>query len=1033
MTTLNTLPLAGLQPILAYLDLTSLTRLFSTFDLRLQRLLTSPNVTDCQVIAFAGDVPKGALRYFLRSIRNVRRLLFNNAVNSEDPTLPLLMTLNPVELGFRGGLYHPSPSQSLQSRPEAQESVAVSEYFTKTDFPKLSLLTPRLTQLIVDCTSLSSFFNLSIAEAELSFPSTLTSIQTSVSDSVLPTFLGALPRTMHSITLTRESIVAAKLPFDSFPHLQTLTLECSFLKNPSFELPQSLRSLTLLCQLTYPYASLQKSKTFRFLPQLSDLRIENVWGYPLPVANLDLCQILPSSVISLHLDLLTKKFDDISFPSNISYLHLDHHGCNANVPIIFKTLSLFPKLTHFGLLASMSLDDVDPKLPSSTIASSLPRSLTSLEMTKSLNSKQVLCQMPTSLTELTLGSFEFDHLQLSDISSHLPNCRLHVKKEICIWNSGELLIQDEDVRKAWFGDGSAGAAIDLPVFRRALHAYFQKHKLDVKLDASSFSRAPIPHACEKFIGDSDGFDCDDYIIHNIIGADVLNHQLTTLVIDDLQIEVELLGNLRSLTHFDAGRAFHINGAFPWPSFPRLSFFSCESTQDSRPDHLPESLQLRHFHAPLWSFTACSILANNWKDMTAFNIQIISMADYNIIDFLTKSVNAKTRSNMHVDITYFASGCLLSDTHKYVDLTYEGICSETAAALQTKLGEPMPVPLSFGFGSTKPTTPSKTASSSTASIENDTIGRVVGTLTTCSNQWNSVIYLPKSTISADISLPYDWSLHSNLLKARPLLGYETRPQPGQSPLWFKSLPLPTFSSSLVRLSLLHVNTSEEWLHLLPPTLSFLRLLLWKSLSKVGTVFPKNLATLVLESEDSLALPQSIPFKLDSLPKTLENLAIISASMIFPLEASSSEETSIEFPHLNRVIISGVRPYSAPVLVQRLPLATIQSFTIQYDNVAEAWTSSLDESAFKESASDGLKQRVKDFLLPKEMKYDLASILNAEIRELALDVPASPSTAVTSPTAAFSSSFASFSSVKNVTSPTGSSTTTTTRRAVRPPRK
>lgn len=117
---LNTIPLAGLRPILSYVDLKSLIKLYATFDRKIQTMLSSPNaLADLCIKAARGGILVAPYRYFIGAIRSVHCLKVESDAKWAPTSISLLQTLNPRKLVIGAGFLHPSVRRMLS---EAQQS-----------------------------------------------------------------------------------------------------------------------------------------------------------------------------------------------------------------------------------------------------------------------------------------------------------------------------------------------------------------------------------------------------------------------------------------------------------------------------------------------------------------------------------------------------------------------------------------------------------------------------------------------------------------------------------------------------------------------------------------------------------------------------------------------------------------------------------------------------------------------------------------------------------------------------------------------
>ena len=227
-TELGNLPLDGMRPILSFLDLTSLVKLFATFDRKIQRLLSAPGAFTYLRILPIVTVPRAPLRYFLMSVNNVSHLEFANGVKWAAPTLSLLKTLNPCYLHLSPGFLHESVHallMDLQSSPNDEHLRSLAKNMTDSLLPDFAQLTPRLESLLLPTIGLIAntqrAFPLETLKT-LSLPPSLTSLESDFFD--VPIDLSSLPPTLRSLSLPPPQNLDFATLFRRFQVLQRLTL-----------------------------------------------------------------------------------------------------------------------------------------------------------------------------------------------------------------------------------------------------------------------------------------------------------------------------------------------------------------------------------------------------------------------------------------------------------------------------------------------------------------------------------------------------------------------------------------------------------------------------------------------------------------------------------------------------------------------------------------------------------------------------------------------------------------------------------------
>ena len=150
-SSLNTLPLDGLRPILSYLDLKSLIKLFATFDRKIQVLLSSPNAfAYLRIEALGPEMPRTPYRYFVSSIRNVTHLRLGDEIKWSPYSISFLQTLNPRHLTIGADILHESVQLMLRYAKNSSSNEVLrrlAQHFDPYGIPNFPLLTPRLETL----------------------------------------------------------------------------------------------------------------------------------------------------------------------------------------------------------------------------------------------------------------------------------------------------------------------------------------------------------------------------------------------------------------------------------------------------------------------------------------------------------------------------------------------------------------------------------------------------------------------------------------------------------------------------------------------------------------------------------------------------------------------------------------------------------------------------------------------------------------------------------------------------------------------
>ena len=371
MTCLNNLPLAFISPILEYVDIVSLVKLYATFDRRLQKLLSSNGALLKLTISSLISVPKAPLRYFLTAVKSVKELSFEKNVNWSVITLPLLSSFSPQILELDAQLLHPSVFNLLadyNANPEDPFLKQFASYLLPTGFPRLCNLTPRLHTLVINC----SIDN--VVRASHPKSSTLT------------LFKDSLPPSLTSLSLSHLSGTAA--------HAFRSIIEA---------IPTSLRSLSL--HLARDPVAFPLEDVFRQCPHIETFYLDNA-----DILTIAVPFDYPKFLTVLHLTRLNRvPFDFLSHPA-LKESSLVELVLKVNYPEL-KAISIPKERLYFG--------------PQLKFAQYLPSTLKSLTLSGGIirnhpNDILLVADLPPSLTSLELVT-DFVNPSLLDLLRPLVN------------------------------------------------------------------------------------------------------------------------------------------------------------------------------------------------------------------------------------------------------------------------------------------------------------------------------------------------------------------------------------------------------------------------------------------------------------------------------------------------------------------------------------------------------------------------------------------------------------------------------------
>ena len=296
---LNTLPLDGIRPILSYVDIISLIKLYATFDRKIQTLLSCPNAFAYLSIKAAGKgMPRAPYRYFVSSIRNVAYLKLENDVQWSPASISLLLTLNPRHLELGDNILHDSVSLMLAdfAKDRTNEVLrSLAKNFNRRGLPNFPLLTPRLETLII---SRGSF---KLGVYGLTVPDTLTTLKVPEDFSV-DSLLFQMPPSITHLALKDSYLLDGVA--ERFKALQTLSIRTNngqirSLLSPSFSFPLTLDTLELdvppFEDALFDHPAFRRSS-------VSVMKLSGNVKLVDPSTGLGLAQWLPSTLKTLRLD-----------------------------------------------------------------------------------------------------------------------------------------------------------------------------------------------------------------------------------------------------------------------------------------------------------------------------------------------------------------------------------------------------------------------------------------------------------------------------------------------------------------------------------------------------------------------------------------------------------------------------------------------------------------------------------------------------------------------------------------------------------
>ena len=962
---LRDLPLEAMRPILMYCDLQSLIALYSTFDSRIQRMLRSRMAIPLLDLEPLRVLPRGPARYLVRSLQHIERLELPHGAEWSPSSLPLFSSLNPSELCFGEHLIHPS-AQALyfdaQRAPSDSDESRLIALMKPLGFPNLPLLTPRLHTLELRSSLPRIWSHSTMFFTQIELPSTLTSL-IMPHISILPSEIILLPPALTHLDFATTSREAA---YNLMQHLTSLE-SLSLLNNIDDYTPSNTLSYDHVrapVSLTRLKWSSKYFPNFLFDSPLLErctrlVHLDLVCALLIAAAKLvDASKaILPASIRSL-----TFKLPQAAQASQVLPM----------LPFSLTELSLTvlnQRMLDQVAQAPTSLTKLTLKQQRKPLALlSLPQTLRNLSVTlnHSLSAREIE-NLPPLLTELHVSSLELSDLEA--LRARAPACRVYISNKIMIGESKTVL--GEKFKSL------ASPVLDVQAVHRAIDLYAMAEKLNfcfgVFYTASHFVGSPKaiefhpPLPSDTLTGQAATW-CDiAYFITNAVNS---YRELERLSVDGLDLMISNDSILSTLTRMDLGSCLITLKALP----PSLTHLTSSATVDATRLSLERApLKLSVLNAPNWTFSARYLDRCIFKDCIELKCGITHMNDYDVIPFLTRKISPKTRLNMSVSISAFATGAMILDDGENGPKVLKLDTLERLTPLQLELELQAPMPLLEG----------QTLDGAGSS---NTIGTGVSSIQ-CRDPDNlqDELMIPCSATSVRYHLLKPWKLVPNLRHAAPSnakssiasLGPEDATQISP-PISSPSLqPPPYFSPSnvLTHLELIGVSQPSIWWEHLPHSLKVIRLSSASILELPG-VFPPCLETLILEDELSIegrTLAQSdwsfpskidskspsfslaqdkklstqgvaLKFSLTSLPSTLKDLVIIPPrSFVLNEKDSLNDLPYCHMPALRRVVFGDLRCWGANMM-KLLPLAQLTLFKVVTHN------SPLDSMTFALAPDD-----------------------------------------------------------------------------------
>lgn len=902
------------------LALEDLTTLHATCNRRIQVLLAKPSLIASLHIKASPTLWDIETRFFLRSIRNVRKLKLSTSASLTPETLCLLPSLNPVEIEFCGFPLSDSAAGIMKSYAEGSATKAerrLARLMTMILLPKFTHLTPRLETLKLVGPADPSPYNAYLAwvwsnsehprcnpSSFYRFPSTLTSLELGNVAHRTASLIDYLPASMVSLDL--KNLVGAVSIHDitsRLPHLAHLGLWAStdvlsFLELRAFPgeaLPETLSSFSVSCSDVGTFIDFMLNSRFA-QSNLSSFELQlNPCPFDSRTPPIDFQLLLPPSLtkLTVNLNLSTCVPSITALPRNL--LHL-------SVKLATPDSSFMEALTSLQHLLSLQLDaggnriyefraaDLPNNVDAQNELSSteergprlamipcgqLSRSLTHLtvrQFSYSL-SKAEICALPKGLVFLSVSRFNLKWLPT--LRSCLPRCLLHIEDpvEVTTLPNSQLLCVPEF--------GWKERSLDVQKWVHAVAVYYETQLVHFKLSLSGDSRNAY-HNMKKLILDfpskrSGAVSLKCPTLDDLAHIARTNRVLRKLVVylpptagSNLNQGYFYLGNLPdTLAHLEL---YCPSAEVRLKTLPSSLTFLATDTHGRvsegaplRPISWPQNF--RHFDAPNWRLPSPMLANWNLGAFEKLSLQLESIKDTEIGAFLASSNVKNPHNNIALVFHFIVSGILVPSTgpsavtevHMHI---LETLTVKALRSLHSKL---------FSF------------------VAEDPPARRAG-----------IIFLPSSTTRAIIRPTYrQWILASDI----DAPGASLQPPP-----------------NLVHLDVFNLSIDPAvWKRVkFPPTLLFLRM---HATYGYFESYPPHLRTLIIESYYLYHDYETPFFNVASLPPTLEHLALASHKCTLGRKDLKPKKRALNLPRLKSLLLCGMVPEAEDALLRRLRIAAI----------------------------------------------------------------------------------------------------------------
>lgn len=691
-----------------YLDDTSLVRLGATFNRAIQLRLFSPGMMTLLCLTSTCGVKTGDMRYFLRSIRDVYRLVIRNTVRNDASDqqwpmrlTPLLSSINPTHLAFESTLF------SISAQYDQLDSLKL----TLSGLPNLAFFTPRLQSLDLKASimNLTKGQDLSTDDGApsqlipiLAVPPCLLTFNVEglllITDEEL---IMTLPSTLTSLSITKCSRdLAIQKYLARFQNLEHLHIGCSnleFLPEASphqgsagsgtvMKFPSTLRSFHVT-SYNYPHKLLENLVLLNSSLEHFGMQVR---GGP-EQSHTDLHALLPSTLTSAEFRFInvfagTPNF--VRLPMSLTRLKIDLDSnelglfaCLASLPCLSEVIISISSSADFSIISTKEAATIDnipasvtdylPKvyfhfgmLPSSTKKFTFARQYNPMAFPE-VNAEH-FGDMPKSLTSLSVPCFTL--WNLAEFRKHFPSCLLTISDLLYVWEpeiAAELrskfasqVLPSLDVAKlisvAEIGYRAEKVLLTLSSNIRASKSFIEDSWKAFSETKSLTFETPPP----RLTNIREGHQFCPFPLYAFIYNAFSSLQELILRLDTPERLIERFGRLRNfvlcfdhlppdLTHLELLNVPTTSKHRSLP--PSLTFISSNTpySQEKILLSVRNLSNLIHLDTPLWQFDSQNLSLWARRDMEKLSCSMMTRKNGDVVQMMEKTVTQKTLENMHI--------------------------------------------------------------------------------------------------------------------------------------------------------------------------------------------------------------------------------------------------------------------------------------------------------------------------------------------------------------------------------------------------